>query len=375
MPAKIRTIGIPKEVKDHEYRVGLTPEGVKALAQEGFTVFVQKGAGKEIGLTDALYEKVGAKIVPSAEKVYEAEMIIKVKEPQKQEFPLLREGQLLYCFLHLAPDPEQTKHLLERKVIGIAYETVTDDRGQLPLLLPMSEIAGRVSVQAGTFSLLMKDGGKGVLLGGIPGVRRAKVVVLGGGVVGTEAMRMALGLGADVTLFDINLSRLRELDKLYFPALKTLFSTPALIEEELKEADLVIGSVLIPGKKAAKIITKEMVKNMEPKSVIVDVAIDQGGCSETSRPTTHSDPIYIEEGVIHYCVTNMPASCAKTATYGLTNATLPFALSLARKGVKKALEEDPHLRRGLNVCLGKVTHPAVASDLGYEYVPFEEALP
>lgn len=366
-------IGIPKEIKDHEYRVGLTPGGVKCLVEAGHRVKIQKDAGKEVGLTNELYQEVGAEIA-SVEEVYQSEMIIKVKEPQAKEFPYLREGQILFCFLHLAPDPEQAKQLLEKKVVGIAYETVTDERGHLPLLLPMSEIAGRVSVQAGTFSLLMKDGGKGVLLGGIPGVKPAKVLIMGGGVVGTEAMRMALGLGADITLFDIHLPRLRELDKLYFPALKTLFSTPSLIEEEIKDADLVIGAVLVPGKTAPKVITHKMVQMMQPKSVIVDVSIDQGGCSETSKPTTHSQPIYVVDGVIHYCVTNMPAACAKTATYGLTNATLPFALKIANVGYREALRQDLHLRQGLNVCLGKVTHPAVAADLGYEYTKVESFL-
>lgn len=364
-------IGIPKEVKKDEFRVGATPESVKSFVAAGHRVQVQKEAASRIGFTDEMYRQAGAEIVDSAEAVYKNEMIIKVKEPQKSEFPLMHEGQIFFCYLHLAPDPEQTKNLLERKIIGIAYETVTDDHGRLPLLLPMSEIAGRIAVQAGATALQMIHGGRGVLLGGIPGVKRGKVVVLGAGVVGTEAMRMALGLGADVTIFDKNLNRLKEIDELYDPAIHTLYSTPAAVEEAVLEADLVVGAVLIPGKKAPKLVTKEMVKKMLPGSVIVDVAIDQGGCIETSKPTTHSEPTYILDGVVHYGVTNMPAACARTATQGLTNATLPFALKIANLGYKKALLEDPHLREGLNVYRGKVTNAAVAEDLKY---PFHSAL-
>ncbi|MES2274078.1 MAG: alanine dehydrogenase [Chlamydiota bacterium] len=359
-------IGIPKEVKKDEFRVGATPESARSLVEAGHSVQVQTHAGTKIGFTDEMYIKAGAHIVKSAEEVYQNEMILKVKEPQSSEFPLLREGQILFTYLHLAPDPEQTKHLLERKVIGIAYETVTDDQGRLPLLIPMSEIAGRVAIQAGATALQMVNGGRGVLLGGIPGVRPAHVVVLGAGIVGTEAMRMALGLGADVTIFDRNLNRLRELDKLFAPALKTVFSTTAAIEEAVIHADLVIGGVLIPGKTAPKLVTHAMVKRMMPGSVIVDVAIDQGGCIETSRPTTHT---YIVDGVVHYAVTNMPAACARTSTMGLTNATLPYALKIANLGYKKALKEDIHLMNGLNVYRGKVTNEHVAEDLGYQYFP------
>ncbi|HSX25600.1 MAG TPA: alanine dehydrogenase [Chlamydiales bacterium] len=365
-------IGIPKEVKDKEFRVGGTPETVRAYVEAGHSVQVQKHAGERIGYTDEMYRKAGAHIVETAKEIYQNEMVIKVKEPQASEFPLMHEGQILFCYLHLAPDPVQTKHLLQKKVIGIAYETVTDNEGRLPLLVPMSEIAGRLSIQMGATALQLINGGRGVLLGGIPGVRRSRVVVLGAGISGTEAMRMALGLGADVTILDRNLTRLRELDKLYSPALKTVFSTPSSVEESVTQADLVIGAVLIPGKLAPRLITKEMVKKMLPGSVIVDISIDQGGCTETSHPTTHSDPTYVVDGVVHYCVTNMPAACARTSTQGLTNATLPYALKLANLGYQKALKEDRHLRNGLNVFFGKVTNPHVAEDLGYEYHELEE---
>lgn len=367
-------IGIPKEIKTNEFRVGATPHTVKALIANGHQVFVQQNAGSAIGFTDEMYRQSGAEIVFSAKEVYECEMIIKVKEPQPQEFDLLQEGQILFTYLHLAPDPRQTQALVDKKVIAIAYETVTDDHNRLPLLVPMSEVAGRVSIQAGAFALQMINQGRGVLLGGIPGVNPGKVVILGGGIVGTEAMRMAIGLGADVTIFDVSFPRLRQLNEQYAPALKTRYSTPAAIEEEIVKADLVIGAVLIPGKSAPKLISYEMVKKMQPGSVIVDVAIDQGGCSETSRPTTHEDPTYIVEDVVHYCVSNMPSAVARTATEGLTYTTLPFALKLANLGYKKALSEDPHLKMGLNVCLGHVTNRSVAQDLGYEYTSFETVM-
>jgi alanine dehydrogenase len=362
-------IGVPKEVKKDEFRLGATPETVRSFVEAGHRVEVQKDAGTKIGYTDEMYRKAGAHLVDTAKEIYQNELILKVKEPQLSEFALMHEGQVLFCYLHLAPDPEQTRHLLERKVVGIAYETVTDEQGRLPLLIPMSEIAGRIAVQAGAHTLQMINGGRGVILGGIPGVRSSKVVVLGAGIVGTEAMRMALGLGADVTIFDRSLPRLRELDRLYAPALKTVFSTPAAIEEAVIQADLVIGAVLIPGKTAPKLVTKAMVKKMMPGSVIVDVAIDQGGCIETIRPTTHSDPTYVVDGVVHYGVTNMPAACARTSTQGLTNATLPYALKLAGLGYKKAMHQDKGLMEGLNVYFGKVTNPFVAEDLGYEYHP------
>lgn len=367
-------IGIPKEIKPDEYRVGATPHTVHALVLAGHSVEIETAAGEKIGYTDEMYAKAGAKIVASAREVYRNEMVMKVKEPQAAEFSLLWEGQILFCYLHLAPDPEQTKHLLARKVIGISYETVTDEANRLPLLVPMSEIAGRVAIQAGATALQIIHGGRGVLLGGVPGVRPGKVTVLGAGVVGTEAMRMGLGLGADVTIIDKNLNRLRELDRLYAPALQTVFATPAAISEAVTQADLVVGAVLIPGAKAPKLITKEMVSKMRPGAVIVDVAIDQGGSTETSRPTTHSHPTYIVDGVVHYCVTNMPSACARTATKGLTNATFPYALKLANLGYKKALKEDPGFLNGLNVYRGHVTNSAIAEVLGYEYFPPEKAL-
>jgi alanine dehydrogenase len=367
-------IGIPKEIKNHEYRVGATPAMVRALVEAGHQVLVQANAGTKIGFSDAMYTAAGARIVATALEIYKAEMIIKVKEPQDAEFPLLREGQILFCYLHLAPDPEQTKHLVERKIVGIAYETVTDVHGRLPLLVPMSEMAGRISIQVGATCLQLNNGGKGLLLGGVPGVFPARVIVIGGGVVGTEAARMAMGLGASVTIIDKDLSRLRALDALFGPHLKTLYSTSANIEEALILADLVVGSVLIPGKTAPKLITRQMIKKMAPGSVFVDVAIDQGGCSETSKPTTHTDPTYIVDDVIHYCVTNMPGACALTSTKALTNATMDYALMIANKGYKKALKDNAGLRDGLNVCLGKVTNSSVASDLGYTYTAPEQML-
>jgi alanine dehydrogenase len=367
-------IGIPKEIKNHEYRVGATPSMVRSLVEAGHPVIVQSNAGHEIGFTDEMFKTAGGKIVGSAAEVYKAEMIIKVKEPQESEFPLLKRGQILFCYLHLAPDPVQTKHLVEAGVVAIAYETVTDKFGRLPLLVPMSEIAGRIAIQVGATCLQMNNGGKGLLLGGVPGVAPARVVVIGGGVVGTEAARMAMGLGADVTIIDKDLNRLRTLDSLFGPHLKTLYSASLTIEEALKTADLVVGSVLIPGKTAPKLITREMVAKMTPGSVICDVAIDQGGCSETSKPTTHANPIYMVNDVVHYCVTNMPGACARTSTQALTNATLDYALKIANKGYKIALMEDHSLQHGLNVYFGKVTNESVAHDLGYHYVSVHEAI-
>lgn len=369
MRSSLMKIGVPKEVKKDEFRVGATPGTVRGFVEAGHSIQIQKDAGSKIGYSDELYKKAGAEIVSSAKEIYQNEMVLKVKEPQASEFPLMHEGQILFGYLHLAPDPEQTKHLLERKVVGIAYETVTDKQGRLPMLIPMSEIAGRLAIQVGATALQLINGGRGVLLGGIPGVRSGKVVVLGAGVAGTEAMRMALGLGADVTIFDRNLYKLRELDKLYAPALKTLFATPAEVEEAVIHADLVVGTVLIPGKTAPKLVTKAMVKKMLPGSVIVDISIDQGGCIETSRPTTHSEPTFVLDGVVHYCVTNMPAACARTATQGLTSATFPYALKIANLGYKKAMLQDKFLMEGLNVYRGKVTNPFVAEDLGYQYYP------
>lgn len=367
-------IGVPKEIKDHEYRVGASPAMVKALVEAGHTVIIESHAGDKIGYTNEDYQAAGATIGADAKEAYAAEMVIKVKEPQPSEYALLREGQILFTFLHLAPDPEQTKALLDRKVIGIAYETVTDAEGRLPLLTPMSEIAGRIAIQVGATTLQIANGGKGVLLGGVPGVYPGRVLVIGGGVVGTEALRMALGLGADVTVLDTNLNRLRVLDSLWGPRLKTLYSSPATIEEAMKHADLVVGAVLIPGKRAPKLVPRSILREMHPGSVIVDVAIDQGGCLETSKPTSHSKPTYVVDGVVHYCVTNMPGACARTATQALTNATMGYALKIANKGYKAALKEDKGLRNGLNVCLGKVTHSDVAHDLSYDYYPAEEML-
>ncbi len=367
-------IGIPKEIKNHEYRVGATPAMVRSLVEAGHQVWVQQNAGIEIGFTDEMFAASGAKVVPSPIEVYKAEMIIKVKEPQESEFPLLRSGQILFCYLHLAPDPIQTKHLVESGVVAIAYETVTDKQGRLPLLVPMSEIAGRISIQVGATALQLNHGGKGLLLGGVPGVFPACVVVIGGGVLGTEAARMAMGLGADVTIIDRDIARLRTLDALFGPHLKTLYSTSLAIEEAVTHADLVIGAVLIPGKTAPKLITRQMVAKMTSGSVICDAAIDQGGCSETSRPTTHGNPTYVVNDVIHYCVTNMPGACARTSTQALTNATLDYALKIANKGYKKALLDDPGFLQGLNVCHGKITNESVASDLNYKYVPAHEAL-
>lgn len=367
-------IGIPKETKDNEFRVGATPSMVRTLVVAGHCVLVETQAGSAIDFTDQLYEAAGAKIVSSPKEVYQAEMIIKVKEPQPSEYPLLKEGQILFCYLHLAPDPKQTAALLERKVVGIAFETVTDRQGRLPLLTPMSEIAGRISIQAGASALQMVHGGRGVLLGGVPGVFPGKVIVLGGGVVGTQAARMAIGLGADTTILDNNPQRLRELDDHFNGKLKTLYSTPSSVEEVAIGADLVVGAVLIPGKVAPKLVTEELIKKMKKGSVVIDVAIDQGGCFETSRPTTHSKPTFICHEVVHYCVANMPGACARTATMALTNSIFPYAMTLACLGYKKALLEDHNFLPGLNVFFGKVTNEYVANDLNYDYYDPQELL-
>ena len=367
-------IGIPKEIKIHEYRVGATPAMVRLFVDHGHRVFVQSQAGAKIGFSDDDYRTAGATIAASAAEIYQAEMVIKVKEPQQSEFSLLKEGQILFCYLHLAPDPVQAQHLIEKKVVAIAYETVVDAKGRLPLLTPMSEVAGRISIQVGATALQMNYGGKGVLLGGVPGVLPAKVAIIGGGVVGTEAARMAMGMGANVTIIDKDMSRLRELDALFGPLLGTLYSTPLDIENAVKESDLVIGAVLVPGKTAPRLVTREMIRKMTPGSVIVDVSIDQGGCFETSRPTTHAEPTYVVDGIVHYCVTNMPSTCARTSTLALTHATLSYALSIANKGYIKALTDNSGLRCGLNVCLGQVTNESVANDLGYPYVPAEDML-
>ncbi len=368
-------IGVPKEIKNHEYRIGLTPAGARELVAHGHQVMVQRDGGKAIGLTDELYAKAGAEIVDSPEDIFRrAEMIIKVKEPQPNECRMLRKGQVLFTYLHLAPDPEQTRLLVESGCTAIAYETVTDRTGGLPLLAPMSEVAGRMSIQAGAHALERAQGGSGVLLGGVPGVRPAEVMVLGAGVVGLNAARMAMGLGANVTVFDRSLNRLKYVDELYGDRLTTLYSTHDAIEQYLAETDLVIGAVLIPGASAPKLITRDQLALMRPGSVLVDVAIDQGGCFETSHPTTHQNPTYEVDGIIHYCVANMPGGVARTSTFALTNATLPFAVQLANKGARQAVLDDPHLGNGLNVHEGKITYQAVARDLGYEYVPAAQAL-
>jgi alanine dehydrogenase len=368
-------IGVPKEIKNQEYRIGLTPAGARELVANGHQVMIQRDGGKSIGLTNEMYQKAGAQIVDGAEEIFaRADMIIKVKEPQPNECKMLRKGQILYTYLHLAPDPEQTKALVASGVTAIAYETVTDRNGGLPLLAPMSEVAGRMSIQAGAHALEKAQGGSGVLLGGVPGVKPAEVLVIGGGVVGINAARMAMGMNADVTILDRSLTRLKELDELYGDRLTTIYSTHDAIEERLATADLVIGAVLVPGAAAPKLISREQLKLMRPGSVLVDVAIDQGGCFETSKATTHQNPTYEVEGIIHYCVANMPGGVARTSTFALTNATLPFAVQLANKGYKQALLDDPHLMNGLNVHEGKVTYEAVAQDLGYPYVPAAEAI-
>jgi alanine dehydrogenase len=368
-------VGVPKEIKNNEFRVGLTPAGVRELCSNGHTVLVQRDAGTGTGFDDALYEQVGAQLVDDAKALYaQADMIVKVKEPQTAECKMLRKGQLLFAYLHLAPDPEQARLLMESGASCVAYESVTDSNHGLPLLAPMSEVAGRLSVQQGAFCLEKIRGGNGILLGGVPGVAPASVVVIGGGVVGLSAARIAMGMGARVTLLDRSLPRLRQLDDLYGGQLTTQYSTIENIEQALRKADLVIGAVLIPGAAAPKLVSRAMLKIMKPGSVMVDVAIDQGGCFETSRPTTHEDPVYTVDGIIHYCVTNMPGAVARTSTIALTNATLPFALALANKGLHKALLEDPHLRNGLNVHGGKITAKPVADALSFEYVEAEKAL-
>jgi alanine dehydrogenase len=362
-------IGVPKEIKNHEYRVGLTPASVRELVSHGHSVLVQQGAGDSIGLTDAQYLAAGASLAADAPEVFAgAEMIVKVKEPQPQECAMLREGQLLYTYLHLAPDPQQTAALVKSGAVCIAYETVTGPGGGLPLLAPMSEVAGRMSIQAGASHLEKSRGGMGILLGGVPGVAAASVVILGGGVVGTNALQMALGLGARVTVLDKSVDRLRQLDLVFGNRIATLYSTTQSVEESVLDADLVIGGVLIPGAAAPKLVTRDMVSRMKKGSVIVDVAIDQGGCFETSHATTHAEPTYVVDGVVHYCVANMPGAVARTSTFALNNATIGHAVALADKGWRRAIADNPHLRAGLNVALGHVTYEAVARDLGYEFV-------
>jgi len=368
-------IGVPKEIKNHEYRVGMTPSAVRELTSRGHKVYVETMAGEAIGLNDEMYKKVGATILPNADAVFaEADMIVKVKEPQPVEIARLRPGQTLFTYLHLAPDPEQTKGLIKSGAICIAYETVTDARGGLPLLAPMSEVAGRMSIQAGAHSLEIAQGGRGMLLGGVPGVPAAKVVVLGGGVVGTNAARMAMGLEAHVSILDISLPRLAELDLRFGAMLNTVYSTIDSIEQHVLGADLVVGAVLVPGAEAPKLLTDAMVKQMKKGSVFVDVAIDQGGCSETSHATTHANPTYIVHDVVHYCVANMPGGVARTSTFALNNATLPFTIALASQGPEKAMAANPHLRNGLNVYKGALTYKAVAEAQNLPYRAAESVL-
>jgi alanine dehydrogenase len=366
-------IGIPKEIKDHEYRVGATPAGVHALAAAGHEVWVESGAGAHIGFDDAQYQAAGGKIVATPAEVYACPLIVKVKEPQPGEIALLQEGQVVFCYFHLAASKELTQSLVDRKIIAVAYETVSDEHGGLPLLTPMSEIAGRMAVHVGANCLHFANGGSGVLLGGVPGVSPGRVLVIGAGTVGTQAARMALGLGADVTILDVSLPRLRYLDDVFGPRLKTRYSEAHSIHELATNADLVVGSVYIPGKRAPRLLKHDTIRGMKRGSVLVDVAIDQGGCSETSRPTTHSNPTYIHDGVVHYCVANMPAATARTSTQALTNATLPYTLKLAQDPLA-ALRTRADLRAGLQLFRGQVTHRAVAEDLGFTHTEAEAAL-
>ncbi len=368
-------IGVVREIKVHEYRVGLTPGSARELIHHGHQVIVEHDAALAIGVDDDLYTAVGAEIVPTAEEVFaRADMIVKVKEPQPAETAMLRDGQVLFTYLHLAPDPVQTRGLIDSGCVAIAYETVTDAHGGLPLLAPMSEVAGRMSIQAGAHCLEVHQGGRGMLLGGVPGVPAAKVVVIGGGVVGANAARMAMGLEAWVTVIDKDLHRLAELDQQFGSMLQTIYSTTDTIEREVVDADLVVGAVLVPGAGAPKLITREMVAHMKPGSVIVDVAIDQGGCSQTSRATTHADPTFVVHDVVHYCVTNMPGAVARTSTFALNNATLPFTLALADHGYRQAMLADPHLKDGLNVHHGQVTYEAVAAAQGLPWVGADDVL-
>jgi len=365
-------VGVPKEIKDHEDRVGLVPSSVAELVRHGHEVMIETNAGLGAGLEDELYLAAGGRIVATAEEILrDAELIVKVKEPLALERKRLRAGQVLFTYLHLAPDPEQTRDLLQSGVTAIAYETVTSPFGTLPLLTPMSEIAGRLAPQVGARYLERTSGGRGVLLGGVPGVPPADVVVLGGGVSGTHAATIALGMGASVTVVDRSAEVLRRI-AVQLPGARTIFSTHDALVQVVRRADLLIGAVLVPGAAAPKLVTRDMVKTMKTGSVLVDIAIDQGGCSETSRPTSHSDPVYVDEGVTHYCVTNMPGAVARTSTFALNNATLPFALALADKGWRRAIAEDPHLRNGLNVHAGKLTCKPVAEAQGLTYTPPEQ---
>ena len=368
-------IGLPKEIKDNEYRVGLTPAGVQALAHAGHDVCVQKTAGEGSGFKDEQYVKAGGQLLDTADEIWQTgDMIVKVKEPVAPEYPRMRENQLLFTYLHLAPELELTKQMLDRKVTGVAYETITDSNGRLPLLTPMSEVAGRMSVQVGATYLEKMNGGRGILLGGVPGVPAANVVIIGGGIVGTEAAKMAVGLGAKVTIIDRNLDRLRQLDDIFLSKVQTLASSRYAIEEAISHADLVIGAVLVVGAAAPKLVTRDMLHLIPQGAVLVDVAVDQGGCFETTHATTHSNPTYYEEGVLHYCVANMPGAVPRTSTFALTNATLPYALDLANKGFERAIAEDSGLREGVNTYAGKLTYEAVATSQNLEYTPLDSLL-
>jgi len=363
-------IGVPKEIKVHEYRVGLTPASVAELVAHGHGLFVETKAGQGIDCPDSAYEKAGAQILPDARSVFDSsDMIVKVKEPQPQEIAMLRPGQILFTYLHLAADKDQAIGLMKSGAICIAYETVTANNGSLPLLKPMSEVAGRMSVQVGAHYLEKEQGGRGVLLGGVPGVAPTKVAILGGGVSGVNAAQMATGMRADVTIYDINNDRLAELDMFFSSQIKTAYASRAAIANAVKEAELVIGAVLVPGAAAPKLVTREMLGTMKRGSVLVDIAIDQGGCFETSHPTTHADPVYKVDGIIHYCVANMPGAVARTSAFALNNATLPFALKIANLGAEEALRQDPNLANGLNVSEGKIRHEAVAEALDLSYEP------
>ncbi|MEO8043242.1 MAG: alanine dehydrogenase [Acidobacteriota bacterium] len=368
-------VGLPKEIKDNEYRVGLTPAGVQALAHAGHEVFVQKTAGEGSGFTDDQYVKAGGQLLDTADDVWKTgDMIVKVKEPIAPEYPRMRENQLLFTYLHLAPEFELTKQMMDRKVTGVAYETITDKHCRLPLLTPMSEVAGRMSVQVGATYLEKMNGGRGILLGGVPGVPAANVVIIGGGIVGTEAAKMAVGLGAKVTIIDRNLDRLRQLDDIFLSKVQTLASSRYAIEEAISHADLVIGAVLVVGAAAPKLVTRDMLKLIPNGAVLVDVAVDQGGCFETTHATTHSNPTYYEEGVLHYCVANMPGAVPRTSTFALTNATLPYALDLANKGFEGAIADDEGLREGVNTYAGKLTYEAVATSQNLKYTPLDSLI-
>lgn len=368
-------VGVPKEVKNHEYRVGLTPQSVREVVHNGHKVLVESGAGVGIGASDTDYESAGADIAGDSSQVFaQCELVIKVKEPQSFELAMLRPDQILFTYLHLAPDPEQTKDLVASGSIAIAYETVTSPLGGLPLLAPMSEVAGRLAIQAGAHCLEKVNGGSGILIGGVPGVEPAKVVVIGGGVVGTNAAHIAIGMGANVYIVDRSTDVLKALSRQFGNAIKTVYSTRSALEEHVLSADIVVGGVLIPGATAPKLVTTDMIKGMKPGSVVVDVAIDQGGCFETSRATTHDDPTYVVDNIVHYCVANMPGAVPRTSTHALNNVTLPFVLKLAGLGYKEALNRDIHLRNGLNVHKGEITYKEVAEDLGYGYRDALEAI-